>query len=155
MRDKISAENGGEQKFGEPSTITTHSVTCHIMAGAKKTHVIVLIYINAYTQIDLIKEPFFPSKIPPSKNFTNCYSDQSSISNNYSRQCPPASNPRPRDYNYRQVYRDSGNTHQSSRTTSNIYRRCTLRCTRVRHFPQPVSQHEVLCHLPAKVYDLY
>ena len=65
MRDKISAENGGVQKLGEPSTITTHSVTCHIMAGVKKTHVIVLIYINAYTQIDLIKRTFLPQQNPP------------------------------------------------------------------------------------------
>jgi hypothetical protein len=65
MRDKISAENGGEQKFGEPSTITTHSVTCHIMAGLKKPHGIVVIYINAYTHIDLIKRTFLPQQNPP------------------------------------------------------------------------------------------
>jgi hypothetical protein len=77
MRDKIRAENGGVQAFGEPST-----VTCHIMAGIKKTHGIVVIYINACKHIDLIKRPFFPSRILRAKNFTNCYSDQSSISNN-------------------------------------------------------------------------
>jgi hypothetical protein len=64
MRDKISAENGGVQKFGEPST-----VTCHIMAGIKKTLGIVVIYINACTHIDLIKRTFLPQQNPPRQEF--------------------------------------------------------------------------------------
>lgn len=61
MRDKLSAENGGVQTFGEPST-----VTCHIMVGIKKTHGIVVIYINACKHI---KKTSLPQQNPPRQEF--------------------------------------------------------------------------------------